>query len=92
MRGRERLRLRQRMLASGLSRAIHIHHCPLLSRPVEQATGGSKRGACQQILLRIACGEPPPRAARKRERVERWGNWLRSQRAMNGSANGASRS
>jgi len=39
-------------LAGGLSGPIHIHHRPLLSCPVEQATRGRTRVSGEQILLK----------------------------------------
>jgi hypothetical protein len=39
----QRLYLRQRTLAGGLSRAIYIDDDPLSFRPVEHATGEGKR-------------------------------------------------
>ncbi len=49
---RQRLHLRERPLTGGLPRAIHIHYHPLLSCSVEHATGGRKRFAGEQILLK----------------------------------------
>src|SRR6266568_1436989 len=48
----QRLQLRQRPLAGGLSGPVHIDDHPLFFRPVEQATGGSKWVPGVQILLK----------------------------------------
>ena len=52
MGGGQRLHLRERTLTGGLSRPIHIHDHPLLTRPVEQATGRSKWFPSEQIFLK----------------------------------------
>lgn len=52
MGSRQGVRLRKRSLAGHLSCPIHIHYCPLRSRPVEQAARRSKWGASQHILVK----------------------------------------
>lgn len=65
MRCGQRLHLRQRPLASNTSRAIHIHHRPLPSRPVEQTTGGKQMGCELADPLEKARAGPPLWAGRE---------------------------
>jgi hypothetical protein len=89
MRSRQRLQVWECPLAGSLSGSIDFHHHPLRTSPIKQATGRGKRRARKPLLLK----ERPQglrsgliQGREKADKVERWGNWLRPKRAMNGEA------
>src|SRR5713226_7252359 len=69
------------------------HRCPCRShRPPTPSAGPGRASASCKNTPRSASTLAWSRAARKRLSVERAGNWLRPNKAMNGVANGSRRS
>jgi hypothetical protein len=58
MRGGIRLQLGKRSLTGYGPRSIYIHHDPMLTETIPQATWRVERLACHEIVLRIASEVP----------------------------------